>query len=160
MPIYMKIEGIKGNVTAAGHEGWIELMSAQLGVQRRVNTTGQSSNREASTPSVSEIVITKEVDNASTDLFRMSFVGEGKKVTIDFVSSDQTVPYLSIELENTLITNYSVSGHGGAGRDAPMESLSLNFTKVSYTTKVTTPPKDPKHADLDSEWRAAVSSIA
>ena len=160
MPIYMKIEGIKGNVTAAGHEGWIELMSAQLGVQRRVNTTGQGANREASTPSVSEIVVTKDIDSASTDLFRMSLWGEGKKVTIDFVSSGQTVPYLSIELENTLISNYSVSGHGGSGHETPMESLSLNFTKISYTTKVTTPPKDPKHAELDSEWRAAVSSIA
>lgn len=160
MPIYMKIEGIKGNVTAAGHEGWIELTSAQLGVQRRVNTTGRGTNREASTPSVSEIVVTKDVDSASSDLFRMSLWGEGKKVTIDFVSSDQTVPYLSIELENTLISNYSVSGHGGSAHDTPMESLSLNFTKVSYTTKVTTPPKDPKHAELDSEWRTAVNSIA
>jgi len=28
--IYMKVEGIKGRVTAAGHEGWIELGSVQL----------------------------------------------------------------------------------------------------------------------------------
>ena len=39
---------------------------------------------------------------------------------------------LSIELENTLISSYSVSGTGGDAAERPMESLALNFTKVEY----------------------------
>ena len=31
--IYMNYPGIKGGVTAAGHEGWIELNSVQLGCE-------------------------------------------------------------------------------------------------------------------------------
>lgn len=29
-PIYMKIDGVDGSVTAAGHEKWIELDSVQM----------------------------------------------------------------------------------------------------------------------------------
>jgi type VI protein secretion system component Hcp len=76
--------------------------------------------------------------------------GKGKKVTIVFVNNDG-VPYLSIELENTLISGYSISGHGGDSHDKPMESLSLNFTKITYSPKPTAPAKDPK-ATKDMAW--------
>ena len=41
-------------------------------------------------------------------------------------------PYLRLELENTLVSNCSVSGHGGGDgtHNRPAESLSLNFTKI------------------------------
>ena len=92
MPIYMKVDGVDGSVTAAGHEKWIELDSAQMGVNRHVTeATGRGTNREASAPSVSEIVITKPLDCASTGLFRLSLWGEGKKVKIDFCVADPGV---------------------------------------------------------------------
>ncbi len=34
MPIYLKYDGIDGDVTAEGHEKWIELNSFQWGVGR------------------------------------------------------------------------------------------------------------------------------
>jgi type VI secretion system secreted protein Hcp len=137
MPIYMKYDGIDGAVTSAGHEKWIELQSCQMGVARHVaNATGRGSDREAAAPSLSEIVITKDQDVASTNLFKAALWGEGKKVKIDFVKTDQNKfeTYLQLELENTLVSNYSVSGHGGDGHSRPMESLSLNFTKITFTT--------------------------
>src|SRR5262245_59140363 len=112
MPIYMKVTKagggvIKGDVTAAGHEGWIELSSVQLGVARRINNpSGRGSNREGSAPSVSEIVITKDEDSASNELFRLSLWGDGAKVQIDFVRTDpdqQPRTYMQVTLENTLI---------------------------------------------------------
>jgi len=154
----MKIDGIKGDVTAKGHEGWIDLSSCQLGVHRSVTSpSGRGANREATVPSVNEIVITKDLDSASTALFRASLWGEGKKVIIDFVGSDG-VPYLTIELTNALIANYNVSGHGGSAQSSPMESLSINFTNIEYKTK--TQPKDPKQASNLMEWRFAVDRIA
>lgn len=137
MPIYMKYDGIDGSVTAAGHEKWIELHSAQMGVNRHVTSAqGRGENREAGVPSVSEIVVTKDLDAASTNLVRASLYGEGKKVKIDFCKTDKDKfePYLQLELENTLVSNYSVSGSGGDAHSRPMESLSLNFTKIQFNT--------------------------
>jgi len=141
MPIFMQYDGIKGQVKAPGFEGYIELNSAQMGVHRNVTTSsGHGGNREASTPSVSEIVVTKDQDAASSDLFKASLAGEGKKATIAFVKTStdgkKYEKYLTIELENTLISSYNLSGHGGAAGSSPMESLSLNFTKITYTMTV------------------------
>lgn len=135
MPIYMKYDGIDGSVTTKGWEKWIDLQSAQLGVHRHMTMpAGVGQNREASTPSVGEIVVTKNQDCASTALFKAALWGSGKKVKIDFVKTEgnQADKYLQVELENTMVSSYSSSGHGGG--DRPMESLSLNFLKITYVT--------------------------
>jgi type VI secretion system secreted protein Hcp len=131
MPIFMNYDGIPGDATAAGHEKWIEINSFQFGVGRGISSpTGGSADRESSAPSVSEIVVTKPNDSASTNLFRASLHGEGKTVKIDFCKTDKQKleVYLSFELENTMISGYSMS----SGGDRPSESVSLNFTKITY----------------------------
>ena len=135
MPIYMKYGDIKGEVKDPAHRGWIELMSIQWGVGRSISSPTGSS-REASAPSVSEIVVTKRQDSASTRLFNESMVGNGAKVIIEFVKDDGTV-YLRLELSNTLISGFSMSGKGGGVR--PTESLTLNFTKVEFKNLPGTP---------------------
>src|SRR5262245_15006247 len=137
MPIYMKYDGIEGSVTAAGHEKWIELSSCSLGINRHINSpSGRGVNREAAAPHVGEIVVTKHQDCSSSNLFRASLWGEGKKVKIDFCKTDKDKleAYLQVELENTLVSSYSVAGHGGDGHERPMESLSLNFTKITFNS--------------------------
>jgi type VI secretion system secreted protein Hcp len=132
MPIYMKYGDIKGEVTAKGHEHWIEVNSFQWGVGRGISSpTGASGDRESSAPSVSEITVTKGLDSSSVNLLQEALAGEGKKVTLDFCKTDKNelVKYLSFELENTMISGYSAS----SGGDRPQESLSLNFTKISMT---------------------------
>jgi type VI secretion system secreted protein Hcp len=128
MPIYMNYPGIKGGVTAAGHEGWIELNSVQWGVSRTVSgPTSGSSGRESSAPSISEMVVTKPTDIASAGLLRAALIGEGQEVTIDFCKTDKghLNVYLSYTLFNTLISSDSLTSKG----DQPEESISLNFTK-------------------------------
>lgn len=134
MPIFMNYDGIQGDVTSQGHEQWIELTSFQWGVGRGITSaTASSADREGSTPSVSEAVVTKVTDGSSGNLFRASCgtqpVGEGKTVKIDFVKTDQSgsEPYLQIEMENTLVSGYSMS----SGGDRPTESISMNFTKIT-----------------------------
>ena len=132
MPIYMKYDGIDGDVTAKGHEKWIELQSAQYGVGRGISSpVGGSADREASSPSISELVVTKTGDATSPKFFQESVVGEAKAVVIDFVrtSANKLETYLKIELTNTLVSGYSVS----SGGDNPSESISLNFTKIQVT---------------------------
>jgi type VI secretion system secreted protein Hcp len=133
MPIYMKYDGIDGSVTAQGHEKWIELQSCQVGINRNVRTTvGAGQERESGAPNVSEIVVTKELDNATGSELKEALTGTGeKKVKIDFCSTEHQL-YMQIELENTLVSSYSLSGHGGDTHGSPMESMALNFTKVTF----------------------------
>ena len=130
MAIYLKIDGLNGEVTAAGHEKWIECSAMQWGVGRGISTpTGSSSNRESSTPSISEVTVTKMMDCATADLFKEACVGQSKSAKIHLVQTgaDKPEQYMEYDLTEVLISGYSVAA-GNDGR--PSESVSLNFTKV------------------------------
>jgi type VI secretion system secreted protein Hcp len=123
--IYMHYEGIPGDVTKQPMKDHIELLSFSL----NVNPTQNKGNN--STPSLSEIVVTKQTDKATPDLFKNSLQGaNAQKVKIDFVKSGEPKPqpYLQFELENTLISG--INSHGQGHR--PTESLGIDFTRVTF----------------------------
>ena len=145
MPIYMGIfekphvldRKFRGEVKAKGYEGWIQLQSAQLGTNRHTTTpTGRGTNREAS--ATQDIVITKLQDSVSTALYKEALRGEGKLIVIAFVKEDGT-SYTTIVMQNTMISSYSVSGHGGVTDSRPTESLSLNFANITFEMSPTSP---------------------
>jgi type VI secretion system secreted protein Hcp len=141
MAIYVQYSSpdIKGGVTTKGYTDQFEVDSFQFGIGRGVGSpTGGSTNREASTPSVSEITMTKRLDEASGGLIKEAYSGAGKATAvISFVRTDSGggVTYLKYTLSNFMISGYSTS----SGGDKPSESISLNFTKI--VTSVT-PQKD------------------
>jgi type VI secretion system secreted protein Hcp len=163
MPIYMRIAKnglpiITGDATANGHEKWIELSSAQMGTFRSIAPNGPS----ASTGS--EIVITKSMDSASNALFRQSLNGEGATIQIDFVKSGENEStYLTFTLQNALISEYQPS-RSGQGR--PTESLTLNFTKITFN--IHDGPDISSHAEVimrgwdarpSTHWAAVHGSV-
>lgn len=131
MAIYLKYDGIDGEATHDKHKQWIDVSSMQFGIGRGIATpSGAVANREASEPSVSEITISKQMDAASPKLFTESATGAvGKKVQIHLVSTGSPGnTYVEYTLTNALISGYSVS----TGGDRPVESISINFTKIEY----------------------------
>jgi type VI secretion system secreted protein Hcp len=134
MAIYVKYTnpGITGGVTTKGYDSpaQFEVNSFQFGIGRGVGSpTGGSTNREATTPSVSEIVMTKNLDEASGGLVKEAYSGAGKATAvISFVRTDGGggVTYLEYTLTNVMLSGYSIS----SGGDKPSESISLNFTKI------------------------------
>jgi len=128
---FLKYGKHKGGVTAEGFKGWIELDEFSFGVGRGVSTsTGAAVNREASVPSVSEVVVKKKLCPASAYLLEEALHGEGTKAEIKLCHSDKNKvqPYLELEFDNSLVSGYSISHEGGR----PVESVSINFTKLVY----------------------------
>jgi type VI secretion system secreted protein Hcp len=125
---------IKGDSTYPDHKDWIQVSSAQIGVGRGISSTSGGADRETSTPSFSEVTMSKNADVASVDLFVESAGGKDpKKALVHFcnVSGKSIDVYMVWELENALISSWSVS----SGGERPTESFAVNFTqiKVSYT---------------------------
>lgn len=146
MPIYMKYNDIKGDVTADKYADWIECNSFQWGVGRGISSpTGGSKDRESSAPSISEITLSKQQDISTSKLLNEALQGEGVKVTIDFCKTDKgnLETYLQYVMENTMISGYSVS----SGGDRPSESVSLNFTKIEFKST----QMDAKNSDGSPE---------
>ncbi|MCK8785138.1 type VI secretion system tube protein Hcp [Roseomonas sp. NAR14] len=130
MTIYLKYEGIDGDVTSNGFEKFIEVHSAQLGVGRGISSThGRGEGvREASIPSISELVVTKTFDRSSSLLIQQALKGPlDKKVELHFVRTQggKAEAYLVYKFEQCAVSGYSLS----SGGDRPSESISINFAK-------------------------------
>jgi type VI secretion system secreted protein Hcp len=129
MPIYMRITkngvpAVSCDVTAKGHERWIELSTVQMGQSRPIGI-----DKEQSEPAVSEIVVTKSMDSASPALFQQSLNGEATTIQIDFLKSGRdNSPYLTYTLQKAVISSFS----SGIGRTD--ESVSLRFTRMTLDT--------------------------
>ena len=133
MPIYLKFGTVNGSVTEEGHEKWIEVNSFQFGVGRGISSpTGSQKDRDASAPSFSEIVCTKQQDEASLSLLEAAWgASEAVEAEIHFVRVDNKKmdTYLKYKLSDVLLSGYSLS----SGGDRPSESLSLNYAKIEYS---------------------------
>lgn len=122
---------IKGEATAKGHEDWIEIEGFGVRSQRTVALTG--GKREEGAPAFPEITLTKRLDRASTALFKAAVAGSAPypKATLD-LNFGETTPLARIELEQVLLSGQSFVASSG-GSDRPFESISLNFTKITFT---------------------------
>ena len=122
---------IKGDSTIKNHENWININSFQLGVGRAITSSGGGKDRDTSSPSFSEVTLTKQTDIASSDLFMQAVCGKSLgKAEIHFVQTDGDAAdqvYLKYELDEAIISNYSLSSSG----ERPQESFSINFTKIT-----------------------------
>lgn len=152
--ILLQLEGINGDSTIDGHANWISISSAQFGVGRGISTAGSGVDRDTSTPSFSEVTLSKPTDIASTQLFAQAMYGKkiGAKATLVWLQTggaDAKQNYMTIELADPIISAYSVS----SGGDRPTESFSINFSKIlfkytQFKTGGEATPADPKGYDL------------
>src|SRR5258708_13896266 len=128
----MDFDGAKGDVTTADYKGWIELNSFQFGVSRGVSSGAGGATRESSSPSISEIVVSKYLDASSPKLYQDSLAGAfDTKVQIKMSSTtkNKVETFLTYELTDCGVSSYSQSSVG----DTPLESLSLYFVKILIT---------------------------
>jgi type VI secretion system secreted protein Hcp len=134
MAAYLKYGDIKGESLAEGHlgsQGWIEVGSVQWSCGRAISTpVGASAKREASSPSISEITLTKLMDSTSPKLAKEALVGKAVTANIELVETGENKleTYLTLNLTNCMIAGYSFS----SGGDRPSETITLNFTKLEY----------------------------
>ncbi|VAW59395.1 hypothetical protein MNBD_GAMMA11-1111 [hydrothermal vent metagenome] len=131
MAIYIEYDGIEGDVTADGYAKHFAVEDFSFGVGRAISMeSGNMANRESTRPSLSEVVVTKELDKSSASLFSQSVTGtKGTTVKIKFVRTGEKKieKYLELELKNVLVSSYSVTANS---EGMPTESLSLSYTEV------------------------------
>ncbi|HUG09384.1 MAG TPA: type VI secretion system tube protein Hcp [Opitutaceae bacterium] len=134
-PAYIKFDGVDGESSAKGHEKWIELQSfstadAQAAVRdagsgqasgKRDAATGMATGKRQHKP----FVFTKTVDKSSPKLAEAAAKGKVFK-TVEIGEANG-----SYILTDVVISSVQPS----SGGDRPMESLSLNYTKIEWVAK-------------------------
>ena len=130
MAIYMKLENIEGDVTAAGHEKWVQLEKLQFSTKRSLTAEpGRIADREATRPSISEFLIEKRMDKSTPLLFSESCVGKAKsELKIEICQTGTNlIPYMQYTLYNVIISAYQVNA---LYNEYPSESINLSFDRI------------------------------
>lgn len=125
MPIFMNYGGIKGEDVPglAGH-GWIEIYSFQFGVGRGITSGGSgSADREGSSPSVGEIVVTKPTDASSPRLLQECLGNLEREISI--VLTKPGGPRHTLTLSRAVITN--ITPYHSPGSRERYEKLTIAF---------------------------------
>jgi len=134
---FMKVDGIDGESTDDKHKDWIELISFSHGLVQPVSgsrsTSGAASSERCDHQDFS---IVKKLDKASPELYLHCCHGRHiPKITVELcrATADKT-KYMAFDLEDVIVTSVMPSGTGGG--DLPMENVTFNYGKItwSYTT--------------------------
>ncbi|ANQ87058.1 Hcp family type VI secretion system effector [Azoarcus olearius] len=138
--MFLKIEGarmgpIKGEAQDALHKDEIDILSWSWGMQGNASATATAGGRSggASQVSVSELVVSKGFDRASTALLVALRSNEQIKravLTMRKAGGPKAVEFLVITMENARIRSVQLSG-AGTGDDPVHEQVSISFQKIA-----------------------------
>lgn len=124
---YLKLDGIKGEVTAKTHKGEIAISSFSVGTSQR----GSGGGGGAGKVSFSSFTITKRIDKASPLLFQGAASGKHyKEAVISFAKtkSGKQTDYLQFKMTDVLIS--SIQDGTSQSSHQPVESISFNYAKI------------------------------
>jgi type VI secretion system secreted protein Hcp len=132
--IFLKVKGIDGESTDKGHEKWMEIESFSWGAHQaassRVSTAGGGTSARAD---FGDLSIVKMLDSASPNLALACASGQHiDEVTLELqrAAGESKVKYMEYKLNDVIISSISV---GGGGNSVPVETLSFNYAKISWT---------------------------
>jgi type VI secretion system secreted protein Hcp len=148
MALYLYLPNKPGNVTAKGHEAWIAIQTLSFNVKRYIATEpGRVNDRESTRPTISEIRLSKRMDQSSPLIFSDACVGESiEEVKIDACQSgNQLISYMQYLFFNVIISSYEVSFQQEYRQpmsvEYPIENFSFSFDKLEMKYI----PFDEKH---------------
>lgn len=126
---------IKGESTNADYKDKVELLAYSHGVAQQITGDQSNQKRTSGKPNHQDFTVTKYVDLASCSLISYcnnATVIPSVKIYACQNEEGKMNPILTYELTNALVSSVSVGG-GGGGK--PTETVTLNYTKISWTYK-------------------------
>ncbi|HVM55961.1 MAG TPA: type VI secretion system tube protein Hcp [Gaiellaceae bacterium] len=133
---FLKLDGIDGEVSAAGYEKWIEVFSFSWGASN-AGTSATGGGGGAGKASFQDLHFTTGTSKASPLLFMKCATGEHipsgllymRKAGGDANGGGNV--FLKYELEDILVSSFQQAG-AEQGDDRPVEDVSLNFVKIDF----------------------------
>ena len=131
---FLKIDGIPGESTDAGHKDEIHIESFSWGAAQST----QGSTNRAGKGCPQEFHFTKMLDKASPLLASNAVSGMviPNAILIGRKAGEKPIEYLKYELKNVMVTSYQTAG---SSQSLPMDSFSLNFASLSVEYKTQKP---------------------
>ncbi|MCB4805500.1 type VI secretion system secreted protein Hcp [Methylobacterium brachiatum] len=151
--IFLKLEGIKGESRDDKYKDEIDVLAWSWGAAQS-GTTHVGSGSGAGKVSVQDLSITKYIDKSSPTLFQHCCAGKHikKGKLIVRKAGDKPLEYLTVELEDIIVSHLSMGGSGG--EDRLTENVTLNFG--TFHVKYAVQNADgSKGAETEHKWHIA-----
>jgi type VI secretion system secreted protein Hcp len=133
---------INGETTLKGFPNCIEVLSYSHGLAQHVLSTTSHTGRTVGRPDIQDMTISKTMDATSPLLnYNCAKAADLGTIKLHLVRQDATgeegdtgpaFAYMVYEMEKAIISSVSVGGGGGG---QPVETLTLNFSKITWTYK-------------------------
>jgi len=132
---FLKLDGIPGESKDAKHPAEIQLESWSWG-ESNAGTFGSGGGGGAGKVSMQDFNFTMSVNIASPKLMLACAAGDHIKSAILTCrkAGGMQQEYLKITFSEVLVSSYQIGGSGGSDM-LPVDSISLNFTKLEYEYK-------------------------
>ena len=133
--MFIKIGPIKGESKDTKHAGEIDVLAWSWGMSQSGSTHGGSGSG-AGKVNVQDLSFTHYIDMSSAEL--MNAVAQGTHfddatLVVRKAGGKDALEYLTIKMENVIVTSVSTGGSGG--EDRLTENVSLNFGIVNVDYK-------------------------
>jgi type VI secretion system secreted protein Hcp len=127
---------INGESQLTDYAQMIECLSFSHGVAQQITGDQSNTKRTSGKPNHQDFTVTKYVDLASCKL--IDYCNQAKpiatvNVTIGQNDNGKVTKILVYQLTNALVSSVSIGG-GGGGK--PQETVTFNYTKISWTYNV------------------------
>jgi type VI secretion system secreted protein Hcp len=149
----------KGESKIDGYTGKIELLSFSHGTSMQITSDVSNQKRTSGKPNHQDFTVTKYVDLATCPIISACNSGTAipdVKVYVLQNEEGKMNPILTFEMKNVLISSDSIGGGGGA---KPVETVTMNYSAISWTYKPQVPEGDVKGQDAAS-WDLAANKAS
>jgi type VI secretion system secreted protein Hcp len=147
---------IKGECTLDGYKDKVELLSFSHGVAQQITGDQSNQKRTSGKPNHQDFTVTKYVDLATCAIINACNAAQAIPLVKVYVLQNEdgkVNPIMTYELTNVIISSDSVGG-GGGGK--PQETVTMNYTKISWTYKPQKPEGDVNGQDA-AKWSLATN---
>ncbi|WP_028311597.1 Hcp family type VI secretion system effector [Derxia gummosa] len=131
--IILEIKDVKGNCQIDKYQGQIIIQSFSHGVHLPLQMDTSNTERTAGRPVFTEMTFSKMSDMATPVLYAACVQGKklgDAKIHIGRNENGVFMSVLEYVLTSAMVSNITTSGGAGGGT-IPMDTFSLNFTKIT-----------------------------
>ena len=154
--MFLKLEGIEGEAEDALKSKEIEILSISQSFEQPVTPVKASTGHTLEKCKHEPMTVAKYIDKATPNILKT--IWAGKTISKGIITcyrahkDAEPVDYLVIEMEDIIVSTYSISGGEG---DIAQEELGLSYGKITY--KYT--PMDKMTGDKQTQMPASADLI-
>lgn len=133
---FLELKPIEGEAQDKAKKGWIDIFSWSFGASQSGSGGHVGGGSGAGKVNMHDITVSKRTDKASADLFLKCANGKhyDEGTIVARKAGEQPLDFLKITLKQVFVSSYNLGG--SHGDDTPMESITLNFTKIQMEYQI------------------------